>query len=259
MRQIKTHPVISVLIAVVIALVVVILGGYLFHWDWTGFNGNIKSGKTLWDWMQLLFIPVVLTLGAIWYTARQNHDLQITLDNQRETVLQNYLDKMSELLLHENLRTSKRGDDVTNIAHARTLTVLPKLDPIRKRSIILFLAESGLITRDKWVIDTSFADLRGVDLSQAMKLDSISLEGAYLQGANLSRAELSRANLRGTNLLHANLSGTDLWEADLTDANLTDSDLRGATLKRATGITVERLKQAKSLKGATMPDGSIHP
>jgi uncharacterized protein YjbI with pentapeptide repeats len=259
LRQIKTHPVISVLIAVVIALVVVILGGYLFHWDWTGFNGNIKSGKTLWDWMQLLFIPVVLTLGAIWYTARQNHDLQITLDNQRETVLQNYLDKMSELLLHENLRTSKRGDDVTNIAHARTLTVLPKLDPIRKRSIILFLAESGLITRDKWVIDTSFADLRGVDLSQAMKLDSISLEGAYLQGANLSRAELSRANLRGTNLLHANLSGTDLWEADLTDANLTDSDLRGATLKRATGITVERLKQAKSLKGATMPDGSIHP
>ena len=99
-QQIKTA-----LIVFVIALVVlVILGGYLFHWDWTGFNGKIKSGKTLWDWMQLLFIPVVLTLGAIWYTARQSHDLQITLDNQRETVLQTYFDKMSELLLHENLR-----------------------------------------------------------------------------------------------------------------------------------------------------------
>jgi len=95
--------------------------------------------------MQLLFIPVVLTLGAIWYTARQSHDLQITLDNQRETVLQTYFDKMSELLLHENLRTSKRGDDVTNIAHARTLTVLPKLDPNRKRSIILFLVGLDLL------------------------------------------------------------------------------------------------------------------
>src|SRR5258707_10744725 len=43
--------------------------------------------KSFWDWLQLLFIPAVLTLGAIWYTARQNHDLQITLDNQREMML----------------------------------------------------------------------------------------------------------------------------------------------------------------------------
>src|SRR5260221_1604119 len=162
--------------------------------------------KSFWDWMQFLIIPGVLTLGAIWYTARQNHDLQITLDNQRETVLQTYFDKMSELLLHENLRKSKRGDDVTNIAHARTLTVLPKLDPNRKRSIILFLAESELIYRDKWVIDMSFADLRGVDLSQAMKLESISLEGAYLQGANLSRTVLWKANLTGADLTRADLT-----------------------------------------------------
>jgi uncharacterized protein YjbI with pentapeptide repeats len=257
--QIKQH-LANILIVVTILVVAIglIIVGYRF--DWTGFNGNNKSGKTLWDWLQLLFIPVVLTLGAIWYTARQNHDLQITLDNQRETMLQTYLDKMSELLLHENLRQSKRGDDVRNIAHARTLTVLPKLDPSRKRSIILFLVESGLITRDEWIIDTSFADLRGVDLSQAMKLDSISLEGAYLQGANLSGADLSRINLQGTNLYHANLSRTVLWEADLTEANLTEANLTRSNLKGVTGITVERLKkQAKSLKGATMPDGSKHP
>ena len=262
----KAHLLASILIVLVIGLVVlVILGGYLFHWDWTGFNGNIKSGKTLWDWMQLLFIPVVLTLGAIWYTARQNHDLQITLDNQRETVLQTYFDKMSELLLHENLRTSKRGDDVTNIAHARTLTVLPKLDPNRKRSIILFLVESGLISRKEWIIDTSYADLSGVDLSHYLKLDSVSLEGAYLQGANFSGADMGRANLEATNLYHANLSGTVLFGASLKGAslkgaNLTGANLSGANLKDVTGITVEKLKkQASSLKGATMPDGSIHP
>ena len=164
-----------------------------------------------------------------------------------------------------HLRTSKRGDDVTNIAHARTLTVLPKLDPNRKRSIILFLVESGLISRNEWIIDMSYADLRGVDLSQSLKLDSVSLVGAYLQGANFSGSELSRANLEGTNLYHANLSGAVLWEANLKEANLTGADLTGATLTRAnlkgvTGITVEKLKkQAESLKGATMPDGSIHP
>jgi energy-coupling factor transporter transmembrane protein EcfT len=131
-EQIKQHLVTILIVAIilVVAIVLIIIG---YGLDWTGFNGNNKSGKTLWDWLQLLFIPAVLTLGAIWYTARQNHDLQITLDNQRETALQTYLDKMSELLLHENLRTSKRGDDVRNIAHARTLTVLPQLDPNRKR------------------------------------------------------------------------------------------------------------------------------
>ncbi len=226
------------------ALIVAIGQAYIFHVNVPGL-----SGKDLWDWLQLIFIPAVLTFGAIWYTARQNHDLQITLDNQRETALQTYLDKMSELLLHENLRQSKLGDDVRNIAHARTLTVLPKLDPNRKRSIILFLAESGLIERNKWIIDMSFSDLRGVNLSHALKLDSIALDGADLQGANLSGAELTRVNFCGVNLHHANLSGTNLWEADLTEANL----------KGVTGITVERLKkQAKSLKGAIMPDGTIH-
>jgi uncharacterized protein YjbI with pentapeptide repeats len=104
----------------------------------------------------------------------------------------------------------------------------------------------------------------GVDLSQSLKLDSVSLEGAYLQGANFSGADMSRANLEGTNLYHANLSGTVLWEASLKGANLAGADLTGANLTRAnlngvTGIAVEILKkQAKSLQGATMPDGSKH-
>ena len=142
-RQVKQHLVTILVIAAILAVAIaLIIVGYRF--DWTGFNGNNKSSKTLWDWLQLIFIPAVLTLGAIWYTARQNHDLQITRDNQRETMLQTYLDKMSELLLHENLRTSKRGDDVRNIAHARTLTVLPQLDPNRKRSVILFLGSDSI-------------------------------------------------------------------------------------------------------------------
>lgn len=244
---------------IALAVLALIRVGYLI--DAAGFNGyhtvtiaTSHSGtssvtvtrtevevpaKSFWDWLQLLFIPAVLTLGAIWYTARQNHDLQITLDNQRETMLQTYLDKMSELLLHENLRQSKRGDDVRNIAHARTLTVLPKLDPNRKRSIVLFLVESVLISRDEWIIDMSFADLRGVDLSRV-----------NLQGANLYHANFERANLR-----RADLSETDLWGANMAGADLTE-----ANLKDVTGITVEKLKkQAKSLKGATMPDGSTHP
>ncbi len=34
---------------------VIVLGGYLANWNWTGFHGN-----TLWDWLHLLLLPLLL-------------------------------------------------------------------------------------------------------------------------------------------------------------------------------------------------------
>ena len=55
------------------------------------------------------------------------------------------------------------------------------------------------------------------------------------------------------NLRDAILPGTNLSGADLTDANLDMANLKGAK------ITQEQWEQAKSLKGATMPNGSKNP
>jgi uncharacterized protein YjbI with pentapeptide repeats len=44
-----------------------------------------------------------------------------------------------------------------------------------------------------------------------------------------------------------------MQKADLEEANLVRADLTGAN------VTEEQLNKAKSLKGAIMPDGSIHP
>src|SRR5713101_9888199 len=112
--------VVGVVLVVVIAL---IIAGYSF--DWTGFNGYnqvttahttsgpsagtvvrtevYQPGKVLWDWLNLLgvlAIPAVVGLGAAWYTAQQGKvSERENSDNQRETALQQYIDKMSELLL----------------------------------------------------------------------------------------------------------------------------------------------------------------
>jgi hypothetical protein len=37
------------------AFIVVVLGGYLGRWTWTGFTDN-----RLWDWMHLLLLPLLL-------------------------------------------------------------------------------------------------------------------------------------------------------------------------------------------------------
>ena len=65
---------------------------------------------------------------------------------------------------------------------------------------------------------------------------------------------LSCSNIAFAHLNDANLSKTTLTNADFRGVNLDGADLSGAL------VDVDRLeKTAKSLKGATMPDGSIHP
>jgi len=267
-QSIKHHPVATVLISLLALLVVLILlGGYNLNWSWTGFNGSNKSGKTLWDWMQLLFIPVVLAVAGFWFNHREREaaelraaaereieqqraeaERKISFDNQREAALQAYLDRMAELLLEKNLRTSP-SEEVRNVARIRTITVLTQLDARRVSYVFAFLREAGLIsTQSKSdIVSLDGADFHGVQWSQAdlshanlsgTDLHEANLSGADLRGANLSNSILSLANLSQTNLESADLSNTDLIGADLSQAYLmhtdfTDAELIGASLSKA--------------------------
>jgi uncharacterized protein YjbI with pentapeptide repeats len=251
--------------ALVIALLVVEVKLY-----GTGF-----AGKTLFDWLSLLgvlAIPIVAGFGVAWFTREQQlRDQQlaeqrakaerdIAQDNQRETALQAYLDKMSELLLKEHLgertadgKLNPEYEQVRKIAQVRTITVLNQLDAKRVSYVFAFLRDAGLmstISNDS-AVSLSDASFVSVNWSQAF-LFQANLSGAFLQEANLSGANLRRANLTGAKLYGADLSGAILIGADLSGVSLI-----GANLKDARGVTVKELeKQAFSLKSATMPDGS---
>lgn len=45
------------------AFVVFAILAYALDWEWTGFPGN-----TLWDWLQLLLVPLALNAATIWYS-----------------------------------------------------------------------------------------------------------------------------------------------------------------------------------------------
>ncbi len=115
------------------------------------------SGKTLWDWLQLLIIPIMLAGGGFWFSLQQSDisaqasqrqhdsDMQVALDQQREATLKTYLDDMSDLLLNHHLRTSKPGDEVREVARERTLTTLRRLDASRNQIVLQFLQDAHLI------------------------------------------------------------------------------------------------------------------
>ncbi len=243
---------IGVLLAV-IALIVLFILGYIFNWTWTGVGSYVspihpqgsdfQREKTLYDWFQLAIIPVALAVGVWWLNRlQQQRDQQladqraqtervaaekqaqierdIALNNQHEATLTEYIDKMSELLLHEHLRESKPEDEVRKIARIWTALSLSRLDADRKRHVVDFLKVSELIKVD----------------------NIINMYGLILEGADLTETDLSGLNLSGVNLKGANLRG-----ADLSDANLTDAI-----------VTIEQLNTARSLKGAILRDGTKH-
>ena len=206
--------------------------------------GNLGfNNKTLWDWMELLVVPFVLALLVFLLNKSQkdtefkiaeirriedresaeqraNVDRGIERDRQQQKALEDYLDRMTDLLLKNKLRVSLPSDEIRSIARTRTLTILRSLDGARKSQLIQFLYESSLIGKIyeqgnfETVIDLSFANLQDVELKYT-KLDGI---------------DLSKANLRNTDFEMASLIGASFYLADLDDSNLSYTKLMGANL-----------------------------
>ena len=170
---------------------------------------------------------------------------------------------MSELLLHEKLRDLAEEYEIRSIAQVRTFTILNRLDAERKASVLIFLSGAGLIKKNKSIIDMMGANLSGAYLGPIFggftyELGGENLRGAYLFRANLSKSYLSEADLSYANLVEVNFVEANLMGAILFYSDLSNADLEGANLNKA-WVTKDQLSKAKSLKGATMPDGSIHP
>lgn len=55
----STHKTLGLI--VLAAFAALVLAGYLVPWGWTGFTGN-----TLWDWLSLALLPVVIATSSLW-------------------------------------------------------------------------------------------------------------------------------------------------------------------------------------------------
>jgi hypothetical protein len=175
-----------------LAGVFVAFGGFVVlayrrQWHWTGLpaasaastGAEDRPAKTLWDWLQLLGIPVALAaLAFLLNEAQSNRDQRreaqqrnrdqlredqraagqrkTAADAERENTLRTYLAQMSDLMLDRRLLRSKPGADVRNVARTATLTAVRRLDGPRRGLVVQFL---GAIFRG--------VSLRGVTLSEA--------------------------------------------------------------------------------------------
>ena len=219
---------------------------------------GLPFGITLWAWVQLLIVPVVIAGGGLWFNRQQRgRELEIAQRRSQDEALQAYLDEMSQLLTDKErpLHKAQLGDSLSVVSRARTLTVLLRLSGMHKRSVLRFLHEANLIKKGHRVIDLSQADLHEAYLS-GDNLQQADLSDAFLMEAVLSRANLREADLRQAFLWRANLGSADLREADLSKASLSEADLSEAVLSQA-NLREADLSEA-DLSGAVLSQANLH-
>jgi len=244
---------------------------------WTGFgeyqlqNGDIERSRTLWDWMNLLIVPLALAIGIyILNKAEKDNEQKIAKERLLESTLQDYLDRMTDLLLKENLRNSKKNtsNEAQSIARSRTLTALRTLDAVRKGILLKFLYESGLIS-DESVLRLKNADLSQVDLEKA-NLESANIRKSILVNANLNSARLvgadlsyctaNKASFVRSSLLLANLTSSILDECDFFRATLAEANLDSASLKKSNLTSIHGAKanfRSAQLQQATLNNANL--
>lgn len=267
-----------ILVSAALALVVAAGGAILYQGEMTKPWWEGAHDKKFWDYLQLLIVPAAIAIGAtllnlmqserarkaedmqeererkaeenrwererVAQAAQRERELEVESQHAQDEALQAYLDQISQLLSDKErpLRRARPGDNLSAVARARTLTALTRLDGSRKRSVLQFLYETGLLIKGHVVVDLKGADLSNARLSaaelSAVHLSEAALSGAYLNAADLRRvdlneADLSRADLSAANLHEANLSGADLLKADLSAATLHRANLSEADLLEA--------------------------
>jgi len=266
-------------IAVTVGVILLAIIGY--RYAFTGFgefvdsSGNIQRGKTLWDWMDLLLIPLLLALAAYYFTKTQrDKDIEISTSGRQEEALQMYLDKMTELILTQNLKW--RTGEISRIARARTLTILDMLSGKLKGRVLCFLLESDLLSGKKPFIDLESANLAGLEILEVggvfnnVKMNYVILANSKLfgtkfcnsdlAGVTFENAELKRVSFIETKLdyvrfVKANLKGVDFEKSRLIKANFEKSLLDGANF---CGAVLDRaIMKDASLYKANLSEASL--
>lgn len=219
------------------------------------------QGKSLWDYVQLLIVPVFLGGAAIWFqfessnAARESEERRAIAQQEiqdthaREEALQGYLDRMTELLLSEDAQGDVFPEKMRSVARARTISVIRVLDDWRNRSVTGFLHDAELVRKTGESEQDALISLMDADLSNSELMGAMLLN-ASLHGANLTNANMQRAPLQDTNLI-----GTDLSNTLLAGANLKEALMQGAIL--CTAFMVNANLEEANLEGAKMLNANL--
>jgi uncharacterized protein YjbI with pentapeptide repeats len=234
--------ILPLLLLLLIIANVAIVSNWISNFKWSGFQK-----KSFWDWLQLLIVPLMLALGAFYLnSAADFRDYQIAQERKQQEILTDYFSKMQGLIVETKKSKQTPGSKESNseerlltefrpTAQALTLSVLEQLDGERKGKVIIYLAESQLITVDnnkpypQPEIKLDGTNLDDIKLGNNGQRNSLNeKEMTIIDKIKIRNANMKRANLSGFQLLDSELNGSNLENATLENVNFTGSTMIGS-------------------------------
>ena len=193
---------------------------YVYEWKWTGLVKNPDFHKrTLWDWLNLLIVPAVLALGGYLFTRSEDRSTQAAAERRaQDDALQAYLDQMSDMLIPNK--------DQPSLYEAKLDDSLSSV--ARARTLTVLPRLDG----DR--------KARVIQFLHESDLIAENHQILALRGADLSKVDLFRADLSGADLSEAERGGNYPY--------LAADDV-------SVDVSVDQLRAARSLEGATIPNG----
>ncbi|CAF2752922.1 unnamed protein product [Rotaria sp. Silwood2] len=252
---------------------------------------------SLFEWITVvstLFVPlvvgiltIVLPLQQQNLSDRQNEnsqtialynrlkEMELLHDQQKQTILNTYEQDLCNLIfkyssINNYNDTNYDGPDdddndderVSLVIRTKTLYALRQLDAVRKILLIQLLIDSGIQNR----INLSHADLSSLIFPPGsfynqlnfvnIIAQNLSLKHIHLYQSNFSYSILDGSSFQESNCSYADFSYASLQRTDWTHTDVTQAIFNYTNLLGAK-ITPQQLATVQSLKGATLPNGSI--
>uniref|UniRef100_UPI0040488503 pentapeptide repeat-containing protein n=2 Tax=Yoonia sp. TaxID=2212373 RepID=UPI0040488503 len=229
----------------IIPAILVALVWKIWRPNWLGFRD-----KSLWDWIGVLAVPMVVGFATFLLSAAQ---AKIERDRSSENALQRYFGRVTDLALDERLQN--RSEMVAAIGRAETMAILRLVEGERAGRAFAFLAEMNLL--NTFAVEFEGLDLTGAEL-KGLDLAGLDFEASEFRGADFEGADLRNVDFEGAILINADFKEADLRQASFDEANLKGAeldgaDMRGANLGTAFGLTNSQIAQACIDKTTVLP------
>ncbi|HEY5140502.1 MAG TPA: pentapeptide repeat-containing protein [Methylococcales bacterium] len=191
-------------------------------WKWTG----IKD-KKLWDWIQLLGIPV--TIAVLGNSFQTDQNLSKVRDEFLKDMSVNIYEK--KIPIPDGGSRNTISDEITIATRTRILSTLQELgaDGNRKGQILGYLYDTQILGGCR----IGYDDRNDIIVDNCKK-GYVPMQGADLSNLQISGSHLFNINLSGSNLVSADFRNAGLRGANFREANLTDADFRDAYLGERT-------------------------
>lgn len=252
----------------VIGLAIGATMAFIYKFEWSGFKD-----KNLWDWMQLLILPLLVAAGGLLLDRQidQREEDRAKIRSDQETLklyydqMKTYTERINPLLLRlSQIKDIEKGkkfqdkelDDIEEslikvkpdleTIKSLTLTVLDELDSEHKSQIIRYLYNIGVIrleiprkitnSNDKSCSRTS---RQGQD--NYLYESAIQLDGVDLSGIDFINKKIKFVNFCGVSLKRAKFINSDLSYANINQADLSEANLDGAIFSGIEFDNVEKI------------------